>query len=135
MDILKNKFHFISLILSILLLILDLRIRDSKGYIFGLGIFILLIIFFLNFYFISNQLSVYFKNNNHHLYNKYAGRKYIFKDLRSVEFFRITKLDLLTIPDEIRIEIIESRKRLLFVVLVIFFFVFFFMLDRFLFKI
>lgn len=132
MNTLKNKYHQLSLIFAIIMFLLDILIRDEKGYVFGFTVFILFIIFFVNFYIVSNRLSVLLKDNYPDLYKKYAGRKYIFKDLRSVEFFRISKSDLLTIPIVLSDEIQNSKRRLLYVVFIIFCFVFLFTFVRFL---
>ena len=100
MKILKNNSVLYALTLSIILLCLKFLLKDDRAIFFGIYLFMMLATLSTKFAKFTFEFSSYCKNNCQVIYSKYRGRSsYLFRNLHSVQFFRIENSDLKLISD------------------------------------
>jgi hypothetical protein len=100
MKILKNNTVLFAITLSIILLCLKILVKDDRAIFFGIYLFIMLATLSIKFAKFTFEFSSYCKNNCQVIYLKYRGRSsYLFRNLHSVQFFRIENSDLKLISD------------------------------------
>ena len=94
MKILKNNTVLFAITLSIILLCLKILVKDDRAIFFGIYLFMMLATLSIKFVKFTFDFSNYCKNNCPEIYSKYRGRAHLFKDLHSVEFFKIANSDI-----------------------------------------
>lgn len=94
MKILKSNTVLFAITLSIILLCLKIVVKDDRAIFFGIYLFIMLATLSIKFVKFTFEFSNYCKNNCPEIYSKYRGRAHLFKDLHSVEFFKIENSDM-----------------------------------------
>ena len=94
MNISKSSTILITIVLSIILLCQKKIISDERALFLGIYVLIILSRLSIKFVKFTFEFSNYCKNNCPEIYSKYRGRAYLFKDLHSVEFFKIANSDI-----------------------------------------
>ncbi len=94
MNISKSSTISITIVLSIILICQKIIISDERALFLGIYVLIILSRLSIKFVKFTFEFSNYCKYNCPEIYSKYRGRAHLFKDLHSVEFFKIANSDI-----------------------------------------